>query len=781
MKVTLLLIFIILSMPFQAQNLKIKGIVVDNNNDLLPNATIQIKNKLKGTTSDIYGKYELNCNPSDTLIIRYIGYITKEVKVDGKDKIDIMLEIDESMLPEIEIVGKRNGIELKSDKFIVDLEYFNIKGKETSDVLKQLPTIIVADESLNIIGRDEVIVYLNNRIVNLRGQNLLDYINTLDLNIIDNIEVIPNPSTEYDAGGNVGIINIETKKNTADVWNGNMRGGFIVNSYFSEMLSGMLSYNGRKFYFDVTFFNSINNYLNQVNYISYFTDEMIMSYNPRKYNSLSFETMISLGYNINEKANLGIDIQIPFYNKENVTDIENQAAFYNNVSNNLDSIIDSKGLTETTNYLYNVETYVNHSFNDDVKINFNMAYIKNNIANYREWSSDYYINSILYHNEDYFTDGNLTYDILTSKIDLSFPLFGLSTKIGYKLSHTNSLSNNGLFLKYDSQNIIDNFASNEFDCREMINAFYMDISKGINNFSFKLGLRAESTLTITEQVNINQKNKNIYFDLFPSAHSSYNINENNRISLSYSKRIERPIFKYMNPFRWYINKYDYALGNPYLSPSYINNMDFSYSYKQIFNVRIYYRHVKDKMGMMVTLNPENMMNQVQVSGNFFDEQTMGLGIHYYNRFWRIWEVVLMSNFELVDFISKNNAFTNSSGYSCNFSMLNNIQISKRCILVFNIVEEIPGLYNYRYVDNSFKMDIGLTITCDKEPLDIRLMFNDVFNSSSPDYYYYSNGIKQHYSNYYDTRSFKLIVSWKFGDKKNNNNHEISNQEEKDRL
>jgi hypothetical protein len=105
------------------------------------------------------------------------------------------------------------------------------------------------------------------------------------------------------------------------------------------------------------------------------------------------------------------------------------------------------------------------------------------------------------------------------------------------------------------------------------------------------------------------------------------------------------------------------------------------------------------------------------------------------------------------------------------------------MLTLNLSNDFPGLYNYRNRYNIFQTDAGLSYVNSKKNLEIKIMANDLFKTSGPKYYYYSNGIKQIYENYYDSRMIKMLVSWKIGNWHNKSNKQLesSNIEEKGRL
>ena len=94
------------------QSKKITGTVSDAMGPVI-GASVVVKGTSNGVATDFDGKFSLNVNPGQTLVISYIGYITKEVKVDSKTSYSITLEEDKKMLDEVVVVGY--GTMKKSD------------------------------------------------------------------------------------------------------------------------------------------------------------------------------------------------------------------------------------------------------------------------------------------------------------------------------------------------------------------------------------------------------------------------------------------------------------------------------------------------------------------------------------------------------------------------------------------------------------------------------------------------------------------------------------------
>lgn len=770
----------------------IKGSIKDLNTKPVEFATIQLlydSTFNQATLSDTAGIFYLKTNLKGEaeLVINCLGYVpvNKKIIINNDTAINIILLHDAFWINEVTITAQKPLIQAKPDGLIINIEgIISTKGKETTDILKQLPTLNVTEQAVNMSGKSTVIVYINDRMVRLDGQSLLGYLNSLPPDIINSIEIISTPPAQYEAEGNTGIVKIITKKNIQPGWKEYFKTGFIQNNYSSYMIAAYTNFTGKKMFFE----GSINNinycHLNQTEYYSYFPNATITTFNPKKWGSVGIDAQTTFGYKINKNSNIIIDLQAPLFNEETVRDIKNKTSFVNPITENTDSIIISNGKTIKKNYTYNLEVFFKHLFpNKKSYFTANTAYLNNSTLNKRTFASSTQLGNTNQTTENYYTEGDLNYDILTSKIDFSFPLFNFSTAAGYKFSFVNNASNSKFFTVVNEKNILNTSLSNKFEYTEHIHAFYYSMGKNIANWSFKAGVRSEITQTTGKSMNNNELHKNDYIDFFPSFYVSNKLNNNNDLMLSYSRRIERPPYQFLDPFKWYITKYDYALGNPFLLPAYIHNIELTYIFNNTFSTKLYYTSQNNKIGQYVVLDSLNIMNQMQKADNFLNENNYGINIYKSFKLSHWLSTVLQNDFYYSEYYSNKKAFENVFGFGNIITIYNTISLNKNFQGILNIEEHLPGLYDYRNMKNYFKLDIGCNYRLAKKGIDARFILSDIFKTANPEYNYTSGGVKQIYRNYMDTRLLKLMITWRIGNWYNKTSEipSSSNMDEKQRL
>jgi outer membrane receptor protein involved in Fe transport len=134
-----------------------------------------------------------------------------------------------------------------------------------------------------------------------------------------------------------------------------------------------------------------------------------------------------------------------------------------------------------------------------------------------------------------------------------------------------------LLISSTQQIVFDSSISNQYRYNEMIHAGYLIFGGAVKKvFNYKAGVRLENTnIDISQNVG-NQKFKQKYFDYFPSASMSFNLPKNHSLSLSYSKRINRPGFEQLNPFGNYSDPYNILTGNPRMKPAYTHAVELTH-------------------------------------------------------------------------------------------------------------------------------------------------------------------------------------------------------------
>jgi hypothetical protein len=625
---------------------------------------------ITGTITDSTGYFYFDKTDIKDYMIRcsMVGYEQEWFESDQlrNNIIEINLKPSSNQLQEISVVAQRPPIQNRGEKMIINLDsYMQTKGKNTVDILRILPGIVSERESFSLMGKS-VTVYINDKPSNLTGTDLTNYLSTLQGDQIEKIELIANPSARFDAGYNGAIVNIKLKKDATLGLNGSISNTVAAwgkNKY--ETPSVTLNYR--------------NKYINAYGGYSYMHSRSnnIIEYT-RRYNTLATPVQYNengdlnmtmnyhsynagIDYTFSDKHELNLLLKGSTINYKNPNDTRTEIRRIG--SDLIDSLIVSPIKMKTKNY----DNQVNlaHKWNIDTAgttLNTNINYMNVNSKNFQRIPLYYqYPNgSELREPNGNGQDVKQNMNLWTAKIDFHKSFLkdgGFDAGIKYdNIKRTNDL----FALSYLSENWIENTdQSNDYDYKEQIYAAYLNLDKTVNKFYFSLGLRGEGTIQKGFQHANNQSFRKDYFDLFPSAFAQYNLKNNQSVVLSYNRKIARPSFSMMNPFKFFTSPQTYQEGNPDLTPNYINSYSLKYTRKQSY---IDFQHTYSK-GQFV-------------QEAFQDDETKILGYYYIN-FGSVARYRLSIYHPIQLFAWWKVSLNGSVNYNDNESLLNGENFSKR--------------------------------------------------------------------------------------------------------
>ncbi|MCK0206147.1 outer membrane beta-barrel family protein, partial [Ornithobacterium rhinotracheale] len=374
---------------------------------------------------------------------------------------------------------------------------------------------------------------------------------------------------------------------------------------------------------------------------------------------------------------------------------------------------------------------------------------------------------------------HLGYKIIESKLDFELPFESINFESGLKFSKTENNSNIKYFNLLPNPVLIDS-KSNEFNYKEYNYAIYVGADKKLSEqWSVKAGLRYEYTQNEGFTPKNNVMNKNYYGKLFPTFYANYKLNAQNNFSLSYSKRIDRPNFRALNPFKWYDNPYYYSEGNPALSPSFLENIEFKYSHKSyIFSA--YYIHSENDYGQYVL--PYKNGTQGSTYMNYFNTNKYGVQFSMAKQLTNWW----YNSSNINGFYAKSNTFDGftigqeSFGAYLNFNNTFNLNSDKTFNIIINYSQSLPHKTGNKEFYNQYSLDTGLKLNLLNDKLNLSLTLNDILKTSLVKGKVLMKDQTFEFDNYYDTRYLSFEISYSFGNNKVKGSEKEINFEEKNR-
>ncbi|MEN0052536.1 MAG: outer membrane beta-barrel family protein [Mucilaginibacter sp.] len=733
---------------------------------------------VKGALSSETGSYIFeNIKPGNYVIkVTSIGYIkglsktfnaTGEVGTITLPTL-IMHEASHS-LQTVTITASKPLVEHQTDRVVMNVEGSILAaGNSAMDILQRAPGVSLdKDDNISLKGKQGVTVMINDKLTYLSADQLATLLRSTDGNTIQSIEIITSPSAKYDASGNSGIINIKLKHNKQSGTSGSVSLGAVKGAKFGDNTTitlnhkegnlnvfGSFSHNDIIRVGDIT----LNRIINNDDGGSTFFDQDIH----RQSNSHNNIYRFGADYETSQKNTIGFSL-----------------SGYNNSSKwraaNTTQIQSVKGIADSlvTTNSDNPNTYKNLAINlnDKLKIdtsgqelNIDLDYVKYNNNSFTQYNNNFFFaNGSTQHPEQVLTNRSPSnIDIRTAKIDYAKPL-NKTTKLEAGVKYSNVKSDNNLQAQILNNGgfINDTTQSNHFIYTEKITAGYVNLNKQLANTSVQLGLRSEYTQSSGNLIGRNTVNRH-YIDFFPNVFINQTLNSKNEISLSYSRRIDRPEYADLNPFIYFLDPFTFRQGNAFLNPQYTDKYEASYTYNKSINVSLGYNHTSNVItGVVLTSGDKTFATDRNL--NSYNVYNVDFNAPYtITRWWS-------GNVDFNGFYQEYKADT-LAGSKVNTSKVAFEAKATETFLFDDFKGELTGSYNSASVSgvDHFKkyygIDAGISRLFDHKKLNIKLSVSDIFNTRK---FIVSSQLLSNYTfmQKYDTRVVRLTATYNFGNTK----------------
>jgi outer membrane receptor protein involved in Fe transport len=794
MKISLLLFLCVLFLSFgtiEAQNLgRISGKAVAPNEKTKKDVLIKLLlakdgSLVKTQSADSNGSFAFENLTMDNYFIvidnlSFIKFQSKLITINTQQsEITLPTIILEALrinqLNEVVIQKKKPLVVQKIDRTVVNVDaLISTAGGNAMEVLEKSPGISVnSDGTITFKGKIGVNVFVDDKPTYLSGSDLEAYLKSLPASTLDKIELISNPPAKYDAAGGAGIINILTRKSKIKGFNGSLtarvaqgkrgqtREGLNLNYLNDKVrLYGNIGYATQDHITDLYIFRKFKKE-------DLTTKSLFDQYSQLNGISQTTNSKLGLDYYITPKSTFGIGLTGIYRSNNNTSKVRST---FSDADNVLDSTIIAKNSEKgkfknagiNLNYRHDLDTlgqkitvdldYLNYDKNTNQRFN-NFTFLPDNTLNS--------------HDE---LKGKLPVkiSIYSLKADYSLPLkhSGL-LETGYKSSYTKT-DNTADYRDVINENEIPNYnTSNQFKYDEVINAVYLNFNTDYRRFTFQTGLRLENTISKGNQLGNILKPasefKRIYTNLFPTLFVQYKLDAvgDNQVVANYGKRINRPNYQDLNPFISPLDKYTYYAGNPDLNPSFSDNYEVSYRYKDLFSTALSYENSKDVIDETIEIN-----NGIYFSrpGNIGKSEIYSINVNADIPFNKWWSANVYS--ELTSLKSKSKLYTenlNSFGTYLHFTMINSFKLPKKWSA------EISGAYQTKTTQYQFviaetsSVNFALQKKILKDKGNLKLAVNDIFYGSTT--YGQINNLKltdAKWTNKPDSRFVALTFTYGFG-------------------
>lgn len=769
-----------LSTPVLAFSQSITGKITQSGNQVPYAEIIAVKGQIKQTAlADEKGQFFLKLPENGIYKMECIIDGTKvshtDVTVDGITNHDFTIESKAIKTIEgVVVTAKKKLIERKADRLVFNISNsIASQGMDGIEALNNTPQIKVDDNSgISMVGKSGISVMINDRMLNLTGTELINYLKGIRSENIEKIEVITAPPSKYEAQGNSGLINIVLKKNQNLGWSGNFTSSLTQTSYSGFSNSAAANYQNEKLRSSLKLRQYDSQKHSYENYKITGLDGMASSDDRRDFwngGGLNY----SLDYELNKKSSIGVVYDLGLGNSG--MDITNRSDYFQN--GNYTNTLSTFAEHRTKNKNSTVSAYYDLKFGKrDNKLSITGNYFSNTPASNIDFiTDDNSGNSYIVK-----TPSELNYKIYSGQADLIIPLELAKTETGIKFTNFDNNSDIQYQNLINGNYVTDPQRTNLFNYNEKNYAAYLSMEKGFaEKWTFKAGLRYEFSTIDGLSVSTGQSTENSYGTWFPTAYLSYKADENNTLNINYSKRINRPGFRAINPFRWYTNINSYYSGNPALNPSINHNFEFSYLYKGKLSASAYFQREVNAFSQLVVLEGESKTSNFY---NFFNKNSAGISLSYSDTLLKFWDVSYSGDFSYMQTQVFATDAASRKGNSTTFNLQNNFALKKDKTVQFflnywfRLPSTMGNVYSY-FVGN---LTSGLKLNIINKDLQMNVYFSDIFRQAkSHGQIYYLNSTHE-FNNYYDGQSMTVSVTYNFGNKKVKTQNRNVKFEEKNR-
>lgn len=745
-----------------------------------------------GAVSNDDGRFTLtNIKPSNYYFeISFIGYVTKRKALyvgslsDFLDLGSIDLEEDKRTLNEVIVSAKQDEVSGKMDKKIFAVEdNISQAGGSVLQTMQNLPGVSVQDGKVQLRGNDKVTVLIDGKQTALTGFGNQTGLDNIPASAIEKIEIINNPSAKYDANGNAGIINIIYKKNKQEGFNGKVGlttgigslwvrqenlPGIRPQYQFTPKINPSLSLNYRKKNLNV-FFQADNLYTETLNKNEFVTrtydDGVVINQQLKRNRNTNFlTTKAGIDWQINDKNSLSIS---NLFGSEKIIDRGDQP-FFN--SGNSESLRLWQFLEDELKTTVMATAAFQHKFKQAGHLlNFGFNY-----TFHREDEKYYYDNYLPT------STGTDAFKLLSDEqvydlnIDYIKPLKYGRIETGIKLRNRN-IPTNMQFIP-GANSVLDFNAGGWATYKELIPAMYGNYIFENKKWEAELGLRMEY-VKIRYEVNPNHNTYSSsgyeYTQPFPNARLAYKINERNKISLFYNRRVDRPNEVDIRIFPKYDDAEIIKVGNPALQPQFTNSVELGFKtswQKGYFYSASYHRFADGTITRISSIVPNSKLIYAifQNAGKSYNtgiEMVLSQEVAKWYSF----------NLNMNAYHNQINAFTVINKYpepniftadkqeiiSGNIKLNNTVHLPKNYDMQLTAIYLAPDIIPQGKIAHRFSLDMGIKKSVFKGKGELFLNATDMLNTLVIKKEIQGQGFKYTSTDYYETQVIRLGFNLKF--------------------
>lgn len=670
-------------------------------------------------------------------------------------------------LKEVEVAGEKSEYVNALDRKVYNLDKNIVNtGGTATEVLRNIPSVTVdMDGNISLRGSGNVNVLIDGKPSGITGSTRQAVLQQIPASSIERIEVITNPSAKYDADGMAGIINVVTKKDKLKGLNVNATVGVGTNEKYNAAVGG--NFRTRKFnlYANYSYRHEKRTSTSESTRYNFYGDTAFYDLSQSHGTGINNAHVVKGGvdYFINDLTSIGLGATATFRK-------DSRPDYLNFQELNAERVIMNSYIRE------------NQDRSDNTSLDGNLDFRKIFKKSKAEWTAGaQWSMGDRSGNDEYrdFTDAHVLTltqyvntendnSVATFQTDFSYP-FNESSKFetGWKsvIRKIDAESSGGIGTSIPGILLPDPRYIDHFIYDEQIHAIYALYTGRLGKFDYQAGVRGEDYLnqgnSETTQIDFN----NEYLNVYPSAFLKYHISKSQETQLSYSRRVNRPESRSMNPFIDYSDPLNLRKGNPEVKPEYIDSYEWAYLKnfdKHSVNFTLYYRHTTNLISRFRFIDQQtNVTTSTFI--NYSSSENAGI------------EIVIKNQIgELINIMTSTNLFQNkingsnieselqSSSTNWNVRTTVNARIAKNTSLQVAAMYMAPAIQPQGSFKGLSGVDAGIRQEIWKGKASLGLNVNDIFNTRKMIIHNTGDGYVSDVTRTRESRVAMINFSYRFG-------------------
>jgi outer membrane receptor protein involved in Fe transport len=783
----------------QESSVSVSGTVKDKiSQESLPFVNVVLKQSadssfVTGTITNDKGLFTISeASPGDYLLeVSYIGYQKSlaPVYVGSKSEfIDlgaILLEENAQNLNEVVVTATQDAVTGAMDKKTYKVEdNVSQSGGSVLQAMNNLPGVTTQEGQLQLRGNSQVVVLIDGKQTAITGFGNQNGLDNLPASAIEKIEIINNPSAKYDANGNAGIINIVLKKEDQNGFNGKVGLSTGLGALWvrKENLPGIrpqyqstpkinpsvsLNYRKKKFNLFIQADNLYTETLNKNEFVTRTYDDgrVINQQMKRNRNTNFFTSKAGADWFIDDHNTLTVS---GFFSQESIKDYGDQPFFAGNTGESLRlwQFLEDETVTAAMASMAYERKFEQPGHKLNVGFNYTFD---------REDEKYFFTN----------TQPSLTTEesfaliadqrVADFTLDYTRPLKHGLLETGVKFRRR-TIPTNMQFNPSAENPVLDTGADGKATYKETIPALYGNYTYEVKKLEAEIGLRVEYVdlqYDVDPNHNTYQSDGYTYLQPFPNARVTYKINDRNKVSAFYNRRVDRPDEVDIRIFPKYDDAEIIKVGNPALKPQFTNSFEVGYKndWSQGYFYGAAYHRISDgtitriattvdttNLIYNISQNAGNSYNtglEVVISQEISDKINVNLNLNgYYNQ---------IDAFTVVNQYPVENTFTaqRQEIYTGNIKLNANFKFTENTEAQLTAIYLAPDIIPQGTIDARFSLDAGIKKTIQNGRGELFLNASDLLNTMVIRKEINGNNFSFTSNDYYETQVIRFGYGYKF--------------------